>query len=49
MDMVDILFDDAELFEQIDNTPSTESPVWKFVKLFQRRRCLKITIFFTVI
>ena len=27
MGIVDILFKDAELFEQIDNTPSTESPM----------------------
>ena len=26
MGRVDILFDDAETFEQIDNTPSTENP-----------------------
>ena len=27
MGMVDILFNDAEPFEQIDNTPSTQSPM----------------------
>ena len=30
--MAVILFNDAELFEQIDNTPSTEGPVWNLVK-----------------
>ena len=34
MGMVDILFNDAELFEQID-TPLTESPVWNLVKIGQ--------------
>ena len=35
MGMVDILFNDAEQFEQTDNTPSTESPVWNLVKIGQ--------------
>ena len=33
--MVDILFNDAELCEQIDNIPSTESPMWNLVKIGQ--------------
>ena len=28
MDMATILFNDAEQFEQINNTPSTDGPVW---------------------
>ena len=35
MGMVDILFSDAEPFEQIDNTISTKSPVWNLVKIGQ--------------
>ena len=30
-----ILFSDAELFEQIDNTLSTEGPMWNLVKIAQ--------------
>ena len=35
MDMTAILFNTAELFEQIDNTPSTESSLWNLVKTGQ--------------
>ena len=35
MGMTAILFNDAELFEQIDNMPSKESPVWHLVKIGQ--------------
>ena len=35
MGMVEILFNDAELFEQIDNSPSTEGPMWTLVKIGQ--------------
>ena len=35
MGIVDILFNDAELFEQIENTSSTESPKWNLVKTGQ--------------
>ena len=44
-----ILFNYAEPFEQIDDTPSTEGPMgkwWKLVKLFQRRIRLNITRFY---
>ena len=27
------MFNDAELFEQIDNTPWTEGPMWNLVKI----------------
>ena len=33
MGMAAILFNNAEPFEQIDNTPSTEGPVWNLVKI----------------
>ena len=33
--MAAILFNDAEQFEQIDNTPSTEGPIWFLVKIGQ--------------
>ena len=33
MGMADIWFNDAEPFEQIDNTPSIEGPVWYLVKI----------------
>ena len=33
--MVATLFNDAEPFEQIDNTPSTEGQTWKLVKTGQ--------------
>ena len=33
--MVDTLFNDAESFEQIDNTPSTESPMWNLIIIGQ--------------
>ena len=48
MGMTAILFNSVEPFEQIDNTISTEDPMWKLVKLvkqFQRRR-LNITRFY---
>ena len=32
---MDMLFNDAELFDQIDNTPSIEGQVWKLVKIGQ--------------
>ena len=35
MGMVDILFNEAEPFEQIDNTPSKESQMWNLVKIGQ--------------
>ena len=35
MGMVAILFNDAESFEQIDNIPLTESPIWNLVKTGQ--------------
>ena len=35
MDIADILFNEADLFEQIDNTSSTESPMWNLVKISQ--------------
>ena len=35
MGKADILLNDAYLFEQIDNTPSTESPMWNLVKIGQ--------------
>ena len=31
--MVDILFNDAGPFEQIDYTPSTENPMWNLMKV----------------
>ena len=34
MDMVDILFNDAKLFEQIDNTPTIEST---YVKSYENQ------------
>ena len=45
MGMAAILFNDAESFKQIDNTPSTEDPMWNLViigQAFQRRKHLKI-------
>ena len=33
MGMAAILFNDAEPFEQIDGTPSTEGPVWNLMKI----------------
>ena len=33
--MADILFNDAEPFEQTDNTPSTEGLMWNLVKIGQ--------------
>ena len=33
MGMVAILFDDAEPFKQIDNTPSTEGSMWNLMKI----------------
>ena len=33
--MVTILFNDAEQFEQFDNTPLTEGPMWNLVKIGQ--------------
>ena len=50
MDMLAILFNCAEPFEQICNTLSTYGQCeiwWKLLKQFQRRRCLKITKFYT--
>ena len=35
MGMAAILFNNAEPFEQIDNTPSTEGPMWNLVKIGQ--------------
>ena len=35
MGMVDILFNDAKPFEQIENTPSTENLMWNLVKIGQ--------------
>ena len=35
MGMVVILFNGAELFEQIGNTLSTEGPIWNLVKIAQ--------------
>ena len=35
MGMAAILFDHAERFEQSDNTPSTEGPMWYLVKIGQ--------------
>ena len=35
MDIVTILFNGAEPFEQIDNILSTESPMWNLVKIAQ--------------
>ena len=35
MGMADILFNDAELFEQSVNIPSTEGPMWNLVKIGQ--------------
>ena len=32
MGLVVILFNDAEPFEQIDDIPSTEGPMWNLVK-----------------
>ena len=40
IDMADILFNCAELFEQIGNTLSTEGPCeiwWKLLEQFQRK------------
>ena len=50
MGMAAILFNDAEPFEQIDNMPWTEGPMWNLLKIghaVQRRRRLKITRFHT--
>ena len=33
MGMAVLLFNDAEPFEQIDNTPWTEGPMWNLVKI----------------
>ena len=33
MGIVDILFNDAGPFEEIDNTPLTESQMWNLVKI----------------
>ena len=41
-----ILFNSAEAFEQIVNTPSKESLMWNLVKISQRKRHLKITQFY---
>ena len=52
MGITAILFNDAERFEQIDNMPTTEGPKCNLVKtgqLFQRRKRLKITRFYTYI
>ena len=35
MGIADILFNETELFEQIDNTSSTESPMWNLMKISQ--------------
>ena len=35
MDMTAILFNDAKPFEQTDNTPSTEDPMWNIVTIVQ--------------
>ena len=35
MGMVAILFNSAEPFEKVDNTLSTESPMWNLVKTGQ--------------
>ena len=35
MGMTVILFANAERFEQIDNTPSTEGPMWNLLKIGQ--------------
>ena len=48
MGMAAILFNNAESFKQINNTPSTERLVWNLVKIgqgFQRRKHLKIMRF----
>ena len=37
-DMVAILFNSAEPFEQIDKTLSTESPMWNLVNQFVREK-----------
>ena len=49
MDMEVIVFDGVESFEQTGNTLSTEEPMWKFLKQFERRRRLKIAQFYTCI
>ena len=35
MGMATVLFNSAEPFEQIDNTPSTEGPMWNLVEIGQ--------------
>ena len=35
MGMAAILFNDAKLFEQINNTPLTEDQMWNLVKIGQ--------------
>ena len=35
MGTVAILFNDAKPFEQIDNTPLTDGPMWNLVKIRQ--------------
>ena len=35
MGMAAILFNNAKPFEQIDNTPLTESPIWNLLKIGQ--------------
>ena len=49
MAMAVIVFDGAKPFEQIANTSLTKSPceILKSVKLFQGKRHLKITLFYT--
>ena len=47
MGMAAILFNGAEPFEQIDNTPWVGIPMWQLIKRLQRRKRLKITQFYT--
>ena len=35
MVIIAILFNDAELFEQTDNTPSTKGTMWNLLKIDQ--------------
>ena len=48
MGMAVILFNEAEPFEQIVHILSTEGPMWNLVKLFLRRRHLKVLHFIHV-
>ena len=52
MGMAAVLLVMRNRLKQIDKTPSTEGPMWNLVKTgqdFQKRKCFKITRFYTCI